>query len=135
MPKSFTARGRKHRSASGDAGGFAPLRDVAGPPGTIGAREGPFGPMIQRPQRILDRGSAEGTLRPFDAPVLFPLMPGKILLAANTHAIQSHQFHIVLRDLVTRALLPEAARVPSNKSILARGGNSTIRKRRGTGMR
>ena len=115
-------------------GGFEPLRDVMGPSGTIGTLEGPLGPMIQRLQRILDKGSAEGTLRPFNAPVLFPLMLGTILLAANTHAIQSHQLHIVLRDLVTRALLPEGVKVPSNKTILARGGNSANRKRRGTVM-
>ena len=115
-------------------GGFAPLREVMGPSGTIGTLEGPLGPMIQRLQRILDKGAAEGSLRPFKAPVLFPLLLGTILLAANTHAIPSHQLHIVLRDLVIRALLPEAAKVPSNKTSLARGGKPANRKRRVTGM-
>ena len=113
-------------------GGFAPLRDVMGPSGTIGALEGPLGPMIQRLQRILDRGSAEGSLRPFKAPVLFPLLLGTILLAANTHAIPSHQLHIVLRDLVIRALLPGVVRVPSKKMGAGRGSDPSISDLRGT---
>ena len=85
-------------------GGFAPVRTVMGPPGTIGAVEGPLGPMIQRLQRILDKGREEGSLRAFQAPILFTLLLGTILLAVNTQAIPSQQLHDAVSDLVLRAL-------------------------------
>ena len=115
-------------------GGFAPLRAIMGPQGTIGAFEGPLGPMIQRLQRILDKGSAEGSFRPFQAPVLFPLLLGTILLAANTRAIPSHQLHIVLSDLVTRALLPGATIKPAKRASGGATANPAIPDRGGPGM-
>ena len=115
-------------------GGFEPLRAIMGPQGTIGALEGPLGPMIQRLQRILDKGSAEGSLRPFQAPVLFPLLLGTILLAANTRAIPSHQLHIVLGDLVTRALLPVATINPAKRTSGSARANPAIPDRGGPGM-